>query len=323
MYWLSVSEGWATKMTVSGIDRLLVRAGSKRPNLVWGISAGLLEGGSAAARIADHFSCPWVYELHDPPLHAGLKDTIPSVDARFRALLESAALVVTNSQTYERSLLAGFSVPQGKLRTIFLTFAGPLGQRATTKNKKLTLGHFGSMNGQRSALPLLANFATLAKRDPSLAERFEIIFAGEGSGISEAIAFMDANGLGNAIKYVGLVPKKQVSELMVRCDVLLIIQPDESHLEIPGKLFETMRQLKPILGLMRRDCESAQILMNSGLGLICEPDENDGLQAIILELLSEWQADKSLRSANTDYIARFSSDYLPVELSGVIRQVGC
>mgnify|MGYP000123486570 CR=1 FL=1 len=318
VYWLNVSEGWATRITASTIGRLLLRAGNKRPSLVWGISAGLLEGGSAAERIAGYFDCPWVYELHDPPLHAGLQDTIASMDGRFRTLLDSAALIVTNSQTYERSLHANFDVPQAKLRTIFLTFAGTLGQWVAPTNEKLTVGHFGSMNGERSALPLLQNFVALTRREPSLAHRFELIFAGEGSGIDEAIAYMEANGLGAAIKYVGLVPKEQVNELMKRCDALLIIQPDESHLEIPGKLFETMRQLKPVLALMKRDCESAHILVESGLGLICQPGDNQVMQDVLSTLFSKWQAGTMEQGANTDYISEFSADYLPVHLSGAI-----
>ena len=100
----NLSLGWSNRLNVEklmGVNSL----DAYNIKLVWGMSAGLLDGGNSALKIARYYDVPWVLELHDPPIGADIHCEYPSIKETFSSLLEECSLIIPNTNTYKKLLI--------------------------------------------------------------------------------------------------------------------------------------------------------------------------------------------------------------------------
>jgi len=128
-----------------------------------------------------------------------------------------------------------------------------------------------------------------------------ILLAGDGAERSRLAAEVAQRGLQN-IQLLGQLPKSDMPKLWSITDVSLVVlkKLDLFLTVIPSKLFESMAMRRPIvLGVAG---ESAELLRESGAGIVIEPESVEQLVAAILELADSQHLGRELGNKGRSYV---------------------
>jgi len=316
-YAARLSYGWAKALDVDNVisefkSRML------NPNLLWGVSTGYLDGGTAADRLSNALGVPWIFELQDPPRGCGLGPDRMSIHTEFKRLLRTSARQVVTAESYCKKLLEEFTLNPETIRTIHLTYEGDLAEEAAyLQETKWRVVYAGSLQGGRSVGPLLYGLKKALACEPRLGECVSIEIA--GIGLDETRKLANTLSFQQLVNIHGHLNREKTEELIKLARVLIIVQTAEaSKLQVPGKVFEYMRLGKPILAIMP-NCEAATILRRSGLGFIHPPEDIDGIADTLIRLWSDWRAGRSFVQMDRDYLSQFSVKHLPKKLRLVLE----
>ena len=84
------------------------------------------------------------------------------------------------------------------------------------------------------------------------------------------------------------VPNGKVPEIQSKADLMMLpIKKGAASSSIPSKLPAYMFSAKPILGSMDRDCDTAYAIIESGGGVIVEPENKDTLAKMMAEMIDK------------------------------------
>ena len=171
----------------------------------------------------------------------------------------------------------------------------------------------------RSGYFLLKGLAHLKERNPEVADEVLLHFWGNISSVNQQQA--DLWGLGHHVLFEGYTTKAITVDRLSACDVLFLPLESEKNgqrpLFIPGKLYEYLNIGKPILALTGpSDC--ADILLRSGLGIICDPRDPESIAATLQELVVHREELPKRYAADRDFISKaFSFSAKTKELAGL------
>ncbi len=321
-YYISrLSYGWAEKLDVNQvIADLEGRFGT--PNLIWGVCAGYLAGGTAADRMAKAIGVPWILELQDPPWGCGLAEERKTISKEFKRLLNAASVQVVVTESYRRKLLADFSINPKKLLTIYLTYdREPINNEKAFQDAKWRVIYAGSLSGGRSVAPLLYGLHKALLLKPELSNYVSVEVAGKGFGLKEGKRLSKKLDLQHLVRFHGYVDRKEAEKLSSIADVLVVMQtPETSLYQIPGKVFDCIAFGVPILGIMPQ-CEAATILQASGLGFIHHSEDVDGIAETLIKLWTDWQSGHPSVQIDHDYVKQFSVESLTKKLYYVLEEL--
>ncbi len=315
-YLSMLSMGWASKLNVPMLQEEFARQ-QIQIDLVWGISAGYLDGAAAAYKLSQYLDVPFVLELHDPPYGAGLGIDRPAVRKDFLNLIQKAKAVISTSASYETLLMKSFGLSPEKSNVIHLTYEN-LRRGRVSSCSPISVIYAGSLTGGRSLAPLIHALGQL-KSDFKSKLPIQLVLIGTGAGFCEAIDLGTKLGISENIDYLGYLSGPELSEWLEGASVHVIIQTREaSSYQIPGKVFDCIADGKPILGIMSPECEAAEILRNSGLGIVHSESDIAGLQHSLLTFYERTKYESENMTPNLDYISQFGVENLPIKLSKLL-----
>jgi len=219
--------------------------------------------------------------------------------ARLVAKRADAVVAVTDQIAAEMLEIEGSArvavIPNG---ADFEDFAG-LSYR---REGRFRITHTGSFFGNRDARPFLT---ALARLDPDVVARFV------GDFRRSDLDWVRANGLEHRLELLPYSPRQRSLELQRASDALLLLLPDVGSRgqDVPsGKLFEYLAARRPILAAVPPTGTAAQLIREAGAGIVVAPDDVDGIQRALEELVHEWRAgqlaDVSLPPALVERISR-------------------
>jgi glycosyltransferase involved in cell wall biosynthesis len=128
-----------------------------------------------------------------------------------------------------------------------------------------------------------------------------ILLAGDGAERNRLIAEVERRGLKN-IKLLGQLPKTEMPKLWSITDVSLVVlkKLDLFLTVIPSKLFESMAMRQPIiLGVAG---ESAELIQESGAGIVVEPENVEQLCDAIVRLVDSSELRRELGERGRQYV---------------------
>lgn len=215
---------------------------------------------------------PWVVDLRDGWRFEAPRDEWPTTlqrsldDALERTVLTAADRVVTVSEPLSADLrrrldLSITTVSNGfdpdDLRSDAELPAG------TVDPNRLTLVHTGGLGSQRTLAPIIEALCALRREDPASAARFQLLVAGAQTDAERRL--YGADGLGDLVRPLGMLPRAQALALQRRADVLLLVTSGVRTGEATGKLFEYLAARRPIL-VLGDNSEAARIVAESHSG---------------------------------------------------------
>lgn len=317
VYWSRLHWGWADRLKIDQLKEQMAGEGI-RPSLVWGVSTGYLDGAVAAERIASAYGVPWVLELHDPPRRAGLGQDSEIIKQQFARLLGSAARVIVTAHTYGLELVKRYSLAEEKWATVHLTYEGKPAVGEPVRKDVYSLAYVGSLNGGRSLGALVDAVQGALRCQPEMCSSFRFELAGGGPGFEEVAQLSTKYGLEGLIRVRGVLPVNEADRLIASAAAAVVVQEEKSALQVPGKVFESVKAAKPIIGLMPENCEAAAILRQSGLAFIHDSRDVEGMSSTLIRLWQAWQRGEQIVNPDWAYIEQFSTERLPNKLASVL-----
>lgn len=207
--------------------------------------------------------------------------------------------------------------PRGIVRTIangcdFDDFAG----LHYHPGKRFRITHAGSFFGQRSPRPFLQ-----ALHDSGLdaVARFVGDFRASDREWAETL------GLGDRLELVAYSPRMESLRLQRDSEALLLLVPEAGGRGkgvLSGKVFEYLAAGRPILAAVPPDGAAAELIRETGAGVVVAPDDVEGLRAALVGLHARF-LDGGLPSIELDggVRHRLSRQARVEELADLLREV--
>ena len=142
---------------------------------------------------------------------------------------------------------------------------------------RFRITHSGSFFGKRDPRPFLT---ALAQVDGVVAR-----FVGDFRSADREWA--EGLGLGDRLELIPYAPRATSLALQRDSDALLLLIPDAGGRGkgvLSGKVFEYLAAERPILAAVPPDGAAAELIRETGAGIVAAPDDVDGLRAALVEL---------------------------------------
>jgi glycosyltransferase involved in cell wall biosynthesis len=234
----------------------------------------------------------WVADLRDSLLaHPHRRADRLAVRAKEQAARGVAALVARRADAI---VVAADAIadeartlnPRGRVLTIengcdFDDFSGLDYERSDV----FRVTHTGSFFGRRDPRPFLRALAGSGLED------VRVRFVGDfRPGDRE---FMEELGLRDRVELVDHVPRRRSLELQRESEALLLLIPEaggRGRGVLSGKVFEYIAAERPVLAVVPPDGAAAQLIRDTGVGVVVAPEDVDGIRAALLDLHARWRA---------------------------------
>src|SRR2546430_6614127 len=150
---------------------------------------------------------------------------------------------------------------------------------------RFKITHTGSFFGKRDPRPFLTALAESGLED--VVARFVGGFpAGDREWAKE-------RGLGDRLELHPYVPRREALALQRDSEALLLLIPDadgRGRGVLSGKVFEYLAALRPILAAVPPDGAAAELVRETGAGVVAAPDDVPALAAGLTDLRARWAA---------------------------------
>jgi glycosyltransferase involved in cell wall biosynthesis len=173
--------------------------------------------------------------------------------------------------------------PRGDVRVIangcdFDDFAG----LDYSPAERFRITHAGSFFGKRDPRPFLQAF-----RDADL----DAVARFVGDFRSSDREWAESLGLGDRLELVDYLPRRESLRYQRDSEALLLLVPDAGGRGkgvLSGKVFEYIAAGRPILAAVPPDGAAAQLIRETGAGVVVAPDDVDAIKAALVELHSRF-----------------------------------
>jgi glycosyltransferase involved in cell wall biosynthesis len=217
----------------------------------------------------------------DDSAAARLKERSAQSVARLVARSADAIVCVSDAIAEEARALD----PKGRVVTIangcdFDDFAGFEYRPAP----RFRITHTGSFFGRRTPRPFLS---ALAESGLDVTARFV------GDFRAADREWADKLGLGDRLELHPFTTRRHALELQRNSEALLLLIPDaggRGRGVLSGKVFEYLAAERPILAAVPPDGAAAELLQESGAGVVVAPDDEEAIGAVLAQLESRYRA---------------------------------
>ncbi|HUN50332.1 MAG TPA: glycosyltransferase, partial [Candidatus Sulfotelmatobacter sp.] len=269
-----------------------------RPDLIFA-SGPPMTALLVARRLSDRLGLPWVAELRDRWADDPYADTAyPPWRLRLdhwleRRVLATATALVTVTEPWAEFYRAKYGKPVATIYNGYdpRDFDFDPALPTAPLSPHLVIGYTGGIYpGRRDPAPL---FQALKSLGP-LGEKFRVIFCGTDPGHVYPIA--ERAGVRHLVEVRPGVTNAEALEFQRRSDVLLLMQWNDPREQgnCPGKFFEYIGSLRPILGLGLENGVPATITRDRAAGFFL--NDPPAIAAQLKTWLAEKEASGRIRS---------------------------
>jgi len=171
----------------------------------------------------------------------------------------------------------------------------------------------------RSPYFFLLGLKRFAERDPALAARLRVRFA--GTIPTWLPRMLRDTGTESLVELLGWVDHKTAAQLAKGADALLLTSAKViggRDYSVAGKLFEYIGLRRPVLGVLT-DGAMRDLVTASGLGVLSDPDDTDAVAATIARVAAADNADTLVRP-NKAFIASCDRLETARQIAGLLRR---
>lgn len=184
-------------------------------------------------------------------------------------------------------------------------------------NSKMILTYSGIFYEYNTPQFFLKAFKQLSIEQPDITSNIELHFVGYlGKENKKLIRKLK---LEEFVKDHGYLDHKDAVRKLVSSDVLWMMLGKWRHNEsiLPGKIYEYIGSRKPIIACVPEGAAKSAA-QEYGASFITEPDDIEGIKALIKEVFSLYQQN-NLPAPNEEYIEKFRRDYLTEQLTKLMQ----
>lgn len=263
----------------------------------------------------------WVADLRDPlaghphrdvdRLAVRIKERTQDSIARLVARRADAVVAVSTAIADEMRLLD----PRGPVAAIpngsdFDDFAG----LEYTPGERFRITHTGSFFGRRDPRP----FLTALESVDGVVARFV------GDFRARDREWAETRGLSDRLELIPYAPHRHALELQRDSEALLLLIPEAGGRGagiLSGKVFEYLAAERPILALVPREGAAARLLRETGMGVVVDPEDIEGIARELGAIRDRWLADRDTPGLTGEWRERVSRRARTEELAKLLRSL--
>ncbi len=172
-------------------------------------------------------------------------------------------------------------------------------------NDRFTICYSGSLYGLRNPDTLLQAVELLIQQGQLRAEEFCLRCVGRVG--DDVQAKFQASVVAKSIEIIPYVPHKESVGWLLRSDLLLLIVDDakESNAIVPGKVYEYIGVMKPVLALAPLQSAVASLIEETQAGAVISAGEVERCAAVVLEFVKKWRVGQALYEPKVEAIQRY------------------
>lgn len=272
-------------MTWAPLSKLrgLIHVKKYKPDVIWS-SSPIPSVHDIAHFLKIKTGALWVADYRDPMSHlqgGGTKVTTPLL-ADIDSKTVSSADIMTFATDEIKGLYQGafkeqctpdkcYTIKNGYVESIFRQF----NEQQEHQNKKSVHLYYAGVlyDHGRDPRPL---FMAISKLSSSL--NITLTFQGAGDGLKYS-SLLDALNIRQFVHFKPSIGFAQAIENMYESDIMVLIQGERFHNQIPGKLYEYLRTYKPVL-IISPAGSATQKEAGNHPGVYCSEDDSEIALAI-------------------------------------------
>lgn len=245
-----------------------------------------------------------------------------------RCILQQASRVITISSVITASIQAGWpDQDHDKCITITNGFDPQdyqfVSRNHTAASDPLVITHTGSLDTHRVPTFFLQALHALLQARPDMRVSIQVNLL--GTVIEKHRRLISDLGLEDVVTYRGYVPHNEAIEAQsASALLLLILEQSRPRMEcaIPGKTFEYLAAHKPILALVPPDGEAANLIRETGAGVVVAPKDVSGIEKALEKMYQDY-CEKGRISYQPDdaIIVQYAYPNLARKLADVLDEV--
>lgn len=306
--------------------KLVKKKVSNMPDVIYSRSFPL-SSALMAYSLQKYYQVPWFLHLSDPwtlnPIHSIDSAKEWNEDAERKCLKAASIVSFTSEKTVT---LYKEKYPEWSDKFILMPNvfdSGNENYKAWIKKKKLRVVYTGGLVENRDISWFLKAFDQLRLAHRSIAEDFEVIFAGS---MDRRNAVLFSNCKHMEINHVGLLSFQEALNLQNSADLLLLIDTpidDPSRaVFFPSKLLDYMLAKRRVLAITDRNSVTWDVVMNSEMGDVVEHRNTAELVKLLIDTWSAWDIGNKnffeLKHAECKYEARLNAQVLADKMERLI-----
>jgi glycosyltransferase involved in cell wall biosynthesis len=185
-----------------------------------------------------------------------------------------------------------------------------------TNTSKFTIRHIGIVDELRDPRPVMEAIKQLCASDADFAKNLLIEFVGNVNSAFKEYVQADSR-LNAVVRFVSQVPHPQLLKLYGETDLQLLVLAHTAIApgNLPGKFFEYLASGNPILAIGPLDGDAAQVLKQTGAGVIVERTDVQGIKKSLNRFYEKW---KTKGDSTTNNISLYSRKYLTEQLIRIL-----
>lgn len=168
----------------------------------------------------------------------------------------------------------------------------------------------------RSHYYLLKAIKQWLREDPSVRSSIQIKLV--GSLTAGDLSLVKQFDFAELIACTGYLPHDQTTAHMLDADLLFLpmhnLPKDHRATIVPGKTYEYMATGRPILAAVPEG-DARDFLTRAGTGLVCQPDDLNGMVRILSAQYDCWRQGRSSVQIDTSYLKQFERRSLTAKLA--------
>ncbi|MFQ5825306.1 MAG: glycosyltransferase [bacterium] len=273
--------------------------------------------------LAKKFKLKWVVDFRDS--WAGgvvVHEPTPLQEWINRALqktvLKSADAIISVSEGIQNELKK--SIPNSREKFYLISNGFDEGDYPLAENRKknrFIFCHCGSITKFSDPEPILTAFKLFKKKYPQLADRILFQFVGYDVLGDFTVRIKQAR-LEDLVNYIGYKPHRQALQYLVNANALLLIaKGPKGATFIPGKTFEYLGSLKPILAITDV-ADTIAILQNTKLSVVLGFEDHNKIADEIANFMQkDWKSSKTVHKNIQQFSRRNQTKQLALILNRV------
>lgn len=173
------------------------------------------------------------------------------------------------------------------------------------RNERFTITYSGSLYGLRNPDTLIAAMEKLIAKGLMNVDKLCLRMVGRVG--DDVKAKFDASVLRDAIEIVPYVPHKESIGYLLKSDALLLIVDDakESNEIVPGKVYEYIGVMKPVIALAPPQSAVAKLLQQTRAGESIAAGDTEHCAEVVMQYYSRWLAEQKLFTPDADSIKQY------------------
>ncbi len=188
-------------------------------------------------------------------------------------------------------------------------------------NEKFTITYTGSMYGRRNPKAFLEAVEILLQQEELTREEIKIKFIGRFG--NEVVDMFNNCSFSECIENISYMPHSKSIEELKKSDALLLIvdESKESSEIVPGKVYEYVGVLKPIIAIAPRDSAIEKLMIETLSGLVAHQTEVFRISEIIKEYYLFWKEKSRKFTPDFDAVKKYERREASKDLSIILNNL--